>query len=139
MIYRRSAKAYENDHIGFKLSKQLIESGEWENYKFMDQKFILLPFEHQEWPKIVQEGLGKFYNFTFIIYYLEWGLQYQERFKGRWSLTDENTAYFYKMASLHLDLLNRFGRYPHRNHVFGRESTLEEIEYMENGETFNQK
>ncbi|KAJ6015577.1 hypothetical protein N7540_010168 [Penicillium herquei] len=37
----------------------------------------------------------------------------------------------------HLVIIERFGRYPHRNGAMGRESTREEVEYLENGgETF---
>ena len=37
----------------------------------------------------------------------------------------------------HKAILDRFGRYPHRNEVLGRQSTVEETEYLENGgETF---
>lgn len=37
----------------------------------------------------------------------------------------------------HLVIIERFGRYPHRNEAMGRMSTEEEIDYLENGgETF---
>lgn len=37
----------------------------------------------------------------------------------------------------HRDVIERFGRYPHRNKAMGREPTAEEVEYLENGgETF---
>ena len=37
----------------------------------------------------------------------------------------------------YIKILKRFGRYPHRNQVLGRESTAEEKQYLENGwETF---
>ncbi|KAJ5734369.1 hypothetical protein N7493_003155 [Penicillium malachiteum] len=37
----------------------------------------------------------------------------------------------------HLVIIEQFGRYPHRNGAMGRESTREEVEYLENGgETF---
>jgi len=41
-------------------------------------------------------------------------------------------------AQKHKDIIDRFGRYPHRNEVLGRESTEEEIKYLaEGGETFS--
>lgn len=46
----------------------------------------------------------------------------------------ENTLDFEKR---HLIIIERFGRYPHRNEAMGRNSTGEEIDYLENGgETF---
>lgn len=39
----------------------------------------------------------------------------------------------------HKVIIERFGRYPHRNPALGRKSTPEEIEYLENGgDTFGQ-
>jgi uncharacterized protein (DUF924 family) len=35
-----------------------------------------------------------------------------------------------KYALHHRDVVQRFGRFPHRNQVLGRESTPEEIEYL---------
>ena len=38
----------------------------------------------------------------------------------------------------HLEIIQRFGRYPHRNKALGREPTAEELEYLANGgETFS--
>jgi uncharacterized protein (DUF924 family) len=36
-------------------------------------------------------------------------------------------------AEHHREIVRRFGRFPHRNHLLGRESTPEEIAYLENG------
>jgi uncharacterized protein (DUF924 family) len=36
-------------------------------------------------------------------------------------------------AELHRDLIQRFGRFPHRNEVLGRDSNAEEIEYLRSG------
>lgn len=35
-----------------------------------------------------------------------------------------------KYAHLHRDIVDRFGRYPHRNAILGRESTPEEVEFL---------
>ena len=48
------------------------------------------------------------------------------------------TAQFLNYAILHCEIIQKFGRYPHRNFILGRESSTEEIEYLENGaETFD--
>ena len=36
-------------------------------------------------------------------------------------------------AEHHRDIVRRFGRFPHRNVILGRESTAEELHYLENG------
>jgi uncharacterized protein (DUF924 family) len=46
-------------------------------------------------------------------------------------------AKFLDYALIHRDIIQKFGRYPHRNLILGRISTPEEIEYLESGaETF---
>ena len=45
---------------------------------------------------------------------------------------------FAKYARLHRDIIERFGRYPHRNAVLGRDSTPEELEHLETGPRFGQ-
>ena len=37
-------------------------------------------------------------------------------------------------ARRHLDVVSRFGRFPHRNPVLGRPSTPEEAAYLEKGD-----
>ena len=39
-------------------------------------------------------------------------------------------ADYLRYAELHRDLIRRFGRFPHRNTILGRESTVEEIAYL---------
>lgn len=47
------------------------------------------------------------------------------------------TNQFLNYAILHKEIIQKFGRYPHRNGVLGRTSTPQEIEYLESGaETF---
>ena len=35
-----------------------------------------------------------------------------------------------KMSRLHLEIIERFGRFPHRNAILGRESTEEELAFL---------
>ncbi|MFN0193005.1 MAG: DUF924 family protein, partial [Aestuariivirga sp.] len=37
-------------------------------------------------------------------------------------------------AKLHLDIIAKFGRFPHRNAVLGRKSTQEEVAFLRSGE-----
>lgn len=45
-------------------------------------------------------------------------------------LTDPNTL---KFAHIHRDIILRFGRFPHRNQILGRDSRPEEITFLEQG------
>ncbi len=40
---------------------------------------------------------------------------------------------YYHYALIHMDVVRRFGRFPHRNAVLGRTSTPEETAFLENG------
>lgn len=42
-------------------------------------------------------------------------------------------------AGQHLDIIKRFGRFPHRNEFLGRRNTEEEDEWLKDGETFGVK
>jgi uncharacterized protein (DUF924 family) len=44
----------------------------------------------------------------------------------------------HKYAIGHRDIVARFGRFPHRNEVLGRESTFEEIDYLKTADRFGQ-
>ncbi|OQO00187.1 hypothetical protein B0A48_13974 [Cryoendolithus antarcticus] len=41
-----------------------------------------------------------------------------------------------KSQKQHVEILRKFGRYPHRNEGLGRKSTEEEVEWLKTGETF---
>jgi uncharacterized protein (DUF924 family) len=54
----------------------------------------------------------------------------QERSVALNAALDANTQRF---AVLHRDIVARFGRFPHRNKLLGRESTAEEQKYLDEG------
>ena len=41
-----------------------------------------------------------------------------------------------RFAEHHRGLVRRFGRFPHRNAILGRESTPEELDYLASDEAF---
>jgi len=43
-----------------------------------------------------------------------------------------------RSARQHLDIIEKFGRFPHRNAVLGRTSTPAELVFLENGPRFGQ-
>ena len=38
-----------------------------------------------------------------------------------------------RFAEMHRDIIDRFGRFPHRNAALGRESTPDELAYLSSG------
>ena len=115
MLYRKSAKAFDYDKVALKLAKQLYESGEFKSYKYLDRLFILLPFEHSE-------------NIDDGHICVELVQQLYDEYKDKNESFEKNAKMLLNYAFKHLNILKQFGRYPHRNEVFGRESTPEILE-----------
>jgi len=42
----------------------------------------------------------------------------------------------HEFALKHHDIINQFGRFPHRNETLGREDTPEEVEYLKTAQRF---
>ena len=41
-----------------------------------------------------------------------------------------------RFAEHHREIVRRFGRFPHRNSILGRESTAEELRWLESDDAF---
>ena len=106
-IYRNSAKAFAADPKALALAKDVVARGVDAEVPADARTWLYLPFEHSEDMADQQRCMDLF---------------------GR--LGDEEKL---KWAKLHADIIEKFGRFPHRNSVLGRESTAEEIEFLENG------
>jgi uncharacterized protein (DUF924 family) len=63
--------------------------------------------------------------------------KYQNALSKKSAALQEFLSNTFDYEKRHKVIIERFGRYPHRNQALGRTSTPEEIEYLENGgETF---
>jgi uncharacterized protein (DUF924 family) len=104
-LWRGSSKSYSQDKMALALSQELYNHLAYQT-KFNEKEriFAVMPFMHSE-SKAVHV----------------WALDiFQE-------IGNENNLYYEK---LHKDIIDRFGRYPHRNEVLGRETTAEEAEFL---------
>ncbi|MGL4230809.1 MAG: DUF924 family protein, partial [Casimicrobium sp.] len=68
------------------------------------RKFAYMPYMHSESSVVHREALR-----LFALPGLEENLEFEQR---------------------HLAIIDRFGRYPHRNAILGRESTAEELAFL---------
>lgn len=75
------------------------------------KRFLYMPFMHSESPADQDESVRLF---------------------EQAGLTDN-----LKFAHHHREIVRRFGRFPHRNAILGRESTQEEIDFLNSPEGFN--
>lgn len=103
-IYRDDDRAFESDAVALSLAKHTI--GRRLDHTLPREKrlFIYLPFEHAE----DEAEQARAVELIEALGNLQW------------------TVY----AKKHQEIIQRFGRFPHRNRVLGRESTPEEIEYL---------
>ena len=106
-MYRNSAKAFAADPKALSLAKDVVARGVDAEVPADARMWLYMPFEHSEDMADQERAVELF-----------------ER------LGDEEKL---KYAQLHADIIKKFGRFPHRNTVLGRESTAEEIEFLENG------
>jgi uncharacterized protein (DUF924 family) len=70
---------------------------------------VYLPFEHAEGIDMQHEAVRLYTRLVALDPAQASGLDYAER---------------------HRDIIERFGRFPHRNDILGRQSTPEEIEFL---------
>jgi uncharacterized protein (DUF924 family) len=47
--------------------------------------------------------------------------------------TNLGDANYLKFAALHHDIIEKFGRFPHRNGILGRKSSAEELAFLAEG------
>jgi uncharacterized protein (DUF924 family) len=100
-MFRGSARAYAADPIARRLARQAIASRYDLDMSGQQRCFLYLPFEHSE--DRADQALA-------VELIAQLGVE-------SWK----------KYAIAHQLLIDRFGRFPHRNAILGRESTAEEI------------
>ncbi len=111
-IYRGEARAFSQDALAAKLAVAAVDAGFDAALEPQQRHFMYMPFMHAEDLEMQERSLELF-----------------------GSLEDDNTL---KFAREHHEIIARFGRYPYRNEVLGRTSTPEELEYLEDANTFGQ-
>jgi len=117
-IYRGTHEAYKNDSRILLFMEMAVDKY-IDEYNASEKMFILLPYQHSE--KLVEQkkGLG-------IL---------NDLITKEEDMTQKNilkTALHHQKG--HLNVIKKFGRFPKRNYLLGRLSTVEEIDYMDGSE-----
>jgi uncharacterized protein (DUF924 family) len=122
-IYRGSASAYRYDARALALARRGVAAGQLRALTPIEQAFFLMPFQHCEDLRGQREGFALFKGIA-------------DEVPPDWHTVMDRVLHY---ARLHLEIVERFGRFPHRNAVLGRPSTAAELEYLAtNGESFGQ-
>ncbi len=105
--FRGSARQYQTDAMALEVAEGAIRAGYDRAYPMPARLFFYLPFEHAE------------------------DMAAQERCLDVLRPLGDRDAYHW--ALVHADVIRRFGRFPHRNAMLGRETTPAEAAYLESG------
>jgi uncharacterized protein (DUF924 family) len=114
MIFRDTPKSFSGDLRAQALVAQGISADFDRQLRPIQRVFIYLVFEHCENLAVQNEAVSRFID-------LVAGQPEADR-----TVFADNLDY----AERHQKVIARFGRFPHRNRVLGRESTAEEIEFL---------
>jgi uncharacterized protein (DUF924 family) len=107
-IHRGTALAFAQDGHARACAEQAIERGDDLGLLPVERQFLYLPFEHSESIEDQERSLELFRTLE----------AFQE------------TRGLIQWARRHHAVVQRFGRFPHRNALLGRVSTPQELEFL---------
>ena len=117
-LYRDDRRAFANDDVALSLARDLVGSGRARELTPYQRLVALLPFEHAENIAAQQEGVAAYSTLHDELQATDPGAA-------------EMAANFLTYAGKHRDIVAKFGRFPHRNAVLGRTSSVEELAFLE--------
>jgi uncharacterized protein (DUF924 family) len=114
-MYRDRPEAFAQDAMARKVAGHGLESGADKLLRPIERLFFYLPFEHSEDLSDQDRSVELFRELASSVQ-----PEYRETF-----------AEYVDYAVRHREIIARFGRFPHRNSILGRESTAEEKAFLE--------
>ncbi len=106
-VFRGTTRAFATDGKALAVAERAIGRGFDRAFPIDGRRFFYLPFMHSE------------------------DLAVQERGLDLYRALGSEEGYFY--ALVHYDAIRRFGRFPHRNALLGRDTTPAEAAYLASG------
>lgn len=107
-MFRNSARAFAADALALDAARHAVARGDDRGMLPVERQFLYLPFEHSE--------------------ALDDQLRACELMRPLQEFPQTADAHLWALK--HLEIIRRFGRFPHRNAVLGRASTAEEKEFL---------
>ncbi len=104
-VWRDTPRAFAQDALALCLAQELVLRGDDAQLSLAQRSFVYMPYMHSESLAVHQEALR-----LFALPGLEDNLRFERQ---------------------HLAILERFGRYPHRNAIVGRASTPQELAFLQ--------
>ena len=110
-VYRDTPRAFAQDALALVLAQELVASTQDRSLPVAQRIFAYMPYMHSESALVHTQAVALF---------SQPGMEDNLRFEQR-----------------HKAIIDRFGRYPHRNAILGRTSTAEELAFLsEPGSSF---
>jgi uncharacterized protein (DUF924 family) len=103
-IYRDDPRSFAYDQLALCLAQEAVRAGADQAVAEDQRAFLYMPFMHSEAPLIH-----------------EWAIKLFSALGNESNLESERR---------HKEIIDRFGRYPHRNRMLGRASTPEEVDFL---------
>ncbi len=103
-IYRNKPESFAFDGMALVLAQEAIRRDLDKELDPIKQAFLYMPYMHSESLMIHEKSLNLFSNP---------GLENNMNFEIQ-----------------HMDIIKKFGRYPHRNAILGRKSTFDELNFL---------
>jgi len=107
-MFRGEARAFATDAQALRVARRMVERGFDRLLRPVERWFVYLPFEHAEDMAAQRRSVALFAGLA----------------------ADPDSAGTIDYARRHFDIIARFGRFPHRNALLGRESTPEETLFL---------
>ena len=103
-VYRDTARAFAQDALALALAQELVASAQDRSLPLVQRSFAYMPYMHSESALVHAQA---------VVLFNQPGMEDTLRFELR-----------------HQAIIERFGRYPHRNAILGRTSTPEELAFL---------
>ena len=103
-VWRDTPRAFAQDALALALAQELVASGQDRSLPVEQRRFAYMPYMHSESALVHAQAVTLF---------SQPGLEDNLRFEHA-----------------HKAIIDRFGRYPHRNAILGRNSTAEELAFL---------
>lgn len=108
-MYRGEQRAFDSDALALRVARGIVDRGFDRLLRPVERWFVYLPFEHSENLAAQRRSLALFGSLA----------------------EDPDSAGAIGYAHRHYEIIARFGRFPHRNAPLGRDSTPEELAFLQ--------
>lgn len=103
-MFRDTPQAFAYDPTALVIAQECVRTGRDRELSIKEKAFLYMPYMHSE-SALIHEQAVKLFS--------QPGLEFNLDFEFK-----------------HKVIIDRFGRYPHRNIILGRQSTAEEVEFL---------